>query len=469
MVAVSTASRPERDEEPGHESRVSSDERCKVIRKDWPFCTLIRIWPKCWPNGLKRNRPNRAYARQVHNKQGAHLRLVPGETNEKGQINEANDYREHMELPTYTVPKSLLSPQPAPPSRGGHLLRRSLSEVDGLDCHSRATRKRRQTRAESTSGRTELEFILQRQDTISESLLSPLSHADIALQAPINRDDGPDRHNIPATTSHSGLSIGVHSQSKTDENHSPPSSSLNAKQSEELLFTGPHSCQSSDESPDLAFPFPTPTKDLRMKYDCFLELSNKDFFPTPSMTDIREEAPTSILSWNSATNQPILLDEAMPAAGQDEAGLGSLLDTSASTEARLSHVLKAVAAAGFESLDNAVVAYYAKTLKDDEWLGQEQRLNRIRRLPVLLKELHLASEGWCQWQRRSFQEQVIKSTEDILIAELEDHLTARADPDHGQPNQAFKHKARDEAILRLRSVKSHRAKPSAMLTGGIAP
>ncbi|THC90237.1 hypothetical protein EYZ11_010298 [Aspergillus tanneri] len=281
----------------------------------------------------------------------------------------------------------------------------------------------------------------------AQSLLSPLSHADIALQAPINRDDGPDRHNIPATTSHSGLSIGVHSQSKTDENHSPPSSSLNAKQSEELLFTGPHSCQSSDESPDLAFPFPTPTKDLRMKYDCFLELSNKDFFPTPSMTDIREEAPTSILSWNSATNQPILLDEAMPAAGQDEAGLGSLLDTSASTEARLSHVLKAVAAAGFESLDNAVVAYYAKTLKDDEWLGQEQRLNRIRRLPVLLKELHLASEGWCQWQRRSFQEQVIKSTEDILIAELEDHLTARADPDHGQPNQAFKHKARDEADI----------------------
>lgn len=161
------------------------------------------------------------------------------------------------------------------------------------------------------------------------------------------------------------------------------------------------------------------------------------------MTDIREEAPTSILSWNSATNQPILLDEAMLAAGQDKAGLESSLDTSASTEARLSHVLKAVAAAGFESLDNAVVAYYAKSLKDDEWLGQEQRLNRIRRLPVLLKELHLASESWCQWQRRSFQEQVIQSTEDILIAELEDHLAARA----VDPHQALKRKARDEAAI----------------------
>jgi hypothetical protein len=180
------------------------------------------------------------------------------------------------------------------------------------------------------------------------------------------------------------------------------------------------------------------------------------------MTDPREEAPTSVLSWNSATKQPILLDEAMPTGGQDEAAheryeLGSdrgeyLLDTSASTESRLSHVLKAVAAAGFESLDNAVVAYYTKSSKD-EWLGQEQRLNRIRRLPVLLKELHRASEGWCQWQRRSFQEQVIKSTEDILIAELENHLTARGpDPHHltgstGQPSQAFKQKARDEADI----------------------
>ncbi|KAJ5195613.1 uncharacterized protein N7498_009051 [Penicillium cinerascens] len=293
------------------------------------------------------------------------------------------------------------------------------------------------------------------------------------LRAPINGNDGPDRHNIPTTISHSELSIGLHSRSKTGglaldaeheaQNHSPFSTSMNAKQSEELLPTEPHSCQSLDESPDLAFPFQTTTKNLGMKYDCFLEMSNKNFFPTPSMTDPWEEAPTSIPSWNSATRQPILLDEAMPAAGQDEAAPeryepGSdrgeyLLGTSASTEARLSHVLKAVAAAGFESLDNAVVAYYAKSLKDDEWPGQEQRLNRIRRLPVLLRELHLASQGWCQWQRRSFQEQVIKSTEDILIAELEDHLAARGNDPHNliggtrQPSRAFKHKARDEADI----------------------
>ena len=161
-------------------------------------------------------------------------------------------------------------------------------------------------------------------------------------------------------------------------------------------------------------------------------------------------------------DQPILFDEALSAFGQDETGLGSLLDTSSSTstEARLSHVLKAVAAAGFESLDSAVVAYYARSFKDDEWLRQEQRLNRVRRLPVLLRELHHASEGWCQWQRRSFQEQVVRSTEDILIGELEDHLTAKADPPHGQQaNQTFMQKAGDEVDIEseVRNQHSHRA------------
>ncbi|KAL4995750.1 hypothetical protein BDV10DRAFT_187788 [Aspergillus recurvatus] len=320
-----------------------------------------------------------------------------------------------------------------------------------------ASLTRRLLATKSVAGRTELY-------TVPESLLSPLLHADVALRAPINRNDGSDRHSIPTTISHPELSIGVHSRPKTGclalnaqreaQNQSPLPTSMNAKQSEELLPTGPHSCQSLDESPDLAFPFQTTAKDLGMKYDCFLEMSNKNFFPTPPLTD---------LSWNSATEQPILLDEAMPAAGQDEAAperheLGPdrgeyLLAPSASTEARLSHVLKAVAAAGFESLDSAVVAYYAKSVRDDEWLGQEQRLNRIRRLPVLLKELHLASQGWCQWQRRSFQEQIIKSTEDILIAELRDHLAARGpDPHHltggtGQPSQAFNRKARNEADI----------------------
>ncbi|KAE8153718.1 hypothetical protein BDV25DRAFT_149016 [Aspergillus avenaceus] len=347
-----------------------------------------------------------------------------------------------MELPTYTVPESLLSRQPVPPSRS---LRRSSSELDDLDIHSRTAGKRRCTSA--------------------ESLPSPLSHIDLTLRAPTTRHDGPARHHdISTTMSHPELSIGAHSRSNTGglalnahrevQMHSPLSTPLSAKQSEEVFSTGPDTRQSLDGSTDFPFPFQTTTatQDLDMKYNCFLDMPDKKFFPTPSMTDTQEEALTSILTWN-ATTQSGLLDDAAPDRYDFAPDPGEYVLDAASTEARLLPVLKAVAAAGFDSLDSALVAYYTKSVKEDDRLGQEQRLNRIRRLPVLLKELHLASEGWGQWQRRSFQEQVIKSTEDILIAELENHLAARGSNPHpltgggGPSSPAFKHRARDEADI----------------------
>jgi hypothetical protein len=159
-------------------------------------------------------------------------------------------------------------------------------------------------------------------------------------------------------------------------------------------------------------------------------------------------------------------------------GEDTQLDTSASTGDRLLHVLKAVTAAGFDSLDDAVVAYYVESMKDNERLRQEQRLSRIRRLPVLLKELHLAAQGWGQWQRRAFQEQIIKSTEEIVITELEDHLAAmqsdcrNSSCNPEQTGRACKHKARDEADIEAEvSLSSHPipcARVSDILTRSIA-
>lgn len=74
--------------------------------------------------------------------------------------------------------------------------------------------------------------------------------------------------------------MSMHSRSKTGSlaldtphearNHSPSLTSMSAKQQEEMLPTGPHSCKSLNESLDLSFPFPT-TKDIGMRYDdCFL-------------------------------------------------------------------------------------------------------------------------------------------------------------------------------------------------------
>jgi hypothetical protein len=199
------------------------------------------------------------------------------------------------------------------------------------------------------------------------------------------------------------------------------------------------------------------------------------FFPSPAITDAWGELPTPDLSWDTTTKPHSPGNRVTPTVEKDvsafEAAIerGELvsdrsaqdahnatgtrdtcLETPASIEDRLSQVLKAVDAAGFDSLDSAVIAYYQKSSKGNKWLRQEQRLNRMRRLPVLLKELHLSAQGWGQWERRNFQEQIIKSTEDILFAELEDHLATRRSSPHGSPcsveqrGQARQHMTEDD-------------------------
>ncbi|UZP34639.1 hypothetical protein NXS19_002455 [Fusarium pseudograminearum] len=206
------------------------------------------------------------------------------------------------------------------------------------------------------------------------------------------------------------------------------------------------------------FGYHSTDKDVAMKQNYF---SDSTFFPSPAITDTWGELPAPDLSWETTTRPHSPGNRATPTVDKHvsvsafEAALetGELasdrsiqnaynspsttgdnhLETPASIQDGLSQVLKAVEAAGFDSLDSAVIAYYQRSSKGNEWLRQEQRLNRMRRLPVLLKELHLAAQGWGQWERRNFQEQIIKSTEDILFAELQDHLATRRNSPHASP------------------------------------
>ncbi|RGP74949.1 basic-leucine zipper transcription factor [Fusarium sporotrichioides] len=207
------------------------------------------------------------------------------------------------------------------------------------------------------------------------------------------------------------------------------------------------------------FVYQSTDKDVAMKQNYFS--ADSTFFPSPAITDTWGELPTPDLSaWDTTTRPHSPGNRATPTVGKHVSAFetalergelasdnksaqdvhdatsttgDSHLETLASIEDRLSHVLKAVDAAGFDSLDSAVIAYYQRSSKGNDWLRQEQRLNRMRRLPVLLKELHLAAQGWGHWERRNFQEQIIKSTEDILFAELEDHLATRRSSPHGSP------------------------------------
>lgn len=296
----------------------------------------------------------------------------------------------------------------------------------------------------------------------------------------------PNRSENPAAIPHPGHSIPVHTRSESGhfttgahgeaQNHPRLPPPTNTKQSEELLHTMRPTNRSSDDRSELAFQ--TAANNLGMKNDGFLGewmavdhrdvpsdglgISHDMFFPTPVMTEVWGEESTPNLSWDSGQELPNFLsdrpmaqvepgeavDGAAPAGGRRELVLEkrmpethnavdtamplpkttSQLKPSALTGERLVHILKAVAAAGFDSLDDAVLAYYTENLKDEDQLRQQQRLSRIRRLPVLLKELHLAAQDWGPWQRRGFHEQIIKSTEDIIVTELQEHLsTGRSD------------------------------------------
>ncbi|WQF75132.1 hypothetical protein CDEST_00146 [Colletotrichum destructivum] len=89
-----------------------------------------------------------------------------------------------------------------------------------------------------------------------------------------------------------------------------------------------------------------------------------------------------------------------------------------SPQGRVRHVIEQAAAVGFETLDEAIAAYYTETFEDVPSLYQEQRLSRNRRLPRLLSTLQSAAKGWSEWERRGFQEQIAMGAEELLVQEL---------------------------------------------------
>ncbi|KAH7116594.1 hypothetical protein B0J13DRAFT_630226 [Dactylonectria estremocensis] len=98
-------------------------------------------------------------------------------------------------------------------------------------------------------------------------------------------------------------------------------------------------------------------------------------------------------------------------------------NTPESSQGRVRYVIEQAAAVGFETLDEAVAAYYTETFENMPALYQEQRLSRNRRLPRLLNTLQSAAKGWSEWERRGFQEQITVGAEELLVQELNTFIT----------------------------------------------
>lgn len=84
---------------------------------------------------------------------------------------------------------------------------------------------------------------------------------------------------------------------------------------------------------------------------------------------------------------------------------------------RFEYVLYCLHTAGFDSFDALVTAYYSSSFNESSTLSMEQRLSRNRGLPNVIAELFRSAGGWSDWERRGFHEELLKTTEMMLISE----------------------------------------------------
>ena len=89
-------------------------------------------------------------------------------------------------------------------------------------------------------------------------------------------------------------------------------------------------------------------------------------------------------------------------------------------------MLECVQAVGSDSFDSLVITYYTEKFGASTPLANEQRLSRNRGLPKLISEVYQATNDWSDWERRGFHEEILKTTESILMSEA------------GRARQAFK-------------------------------
>jgi hypothetical protein len=108
------------------------------------------------------------------------------------------------------------------------------------------------------------------------------------------------------------------------------------------------------------------------------------------------------------------------ASTESASGLPNLQPMSMSRESlgdRFEFILECTEATGFENFDTLVTAYYRETFHESSPLANEQRLSRNRRLPKVIADVFDATSAWSSWERRGFHEEILKTTESMLIAE----------------------------------------------------
>lgn len=88
-----------------------------------------------------------------------------------------------------------------------------------------------------------------------------------------------------------------------------------------------------------------------------------------------------------------------------------------SIEERFEYVLECARRVGFDTFDSMAAQYYGSSFDPCSSLAMDQRLSRNRHLPALLSEIRQKSAQWSVWERRAYQDEALKTAEDICAIE----------------------------------------------------
>lgn len=130
---------------------------------------------------------------------------------------------------------------------------------------------------------------------------------------------------------------------------------------------------------------------------------------SPDSTYFTNMAPTEA----STTSMP----NVMPDGSTMPAQQPRIPNKNAPLDERFECIMEQVEAAGFDSFDSLVTAYYGQTFSESSPLANEQRMSRNRRLPKVISDVYQATNQWTDWERRGFQDEILKTAESMVTSE----------------------------------------------------
>ncbi|KAI0108989.1 hypothetical protein GGR51DRAFT_513973 [Nemania sp. FL0031] len=142
-----------------------------------------------------------------------------------------------------------------------------------------------------------------------------------------------------------------------------------------------------------------------------VELNTTTDASTPPIAARHTNIPQPILYQDGTTAEPM-----MPTLTQWPEN--TFPNPQATLEEKFEYVLSCAQRVGFDSFDTLSYHYYTRNFNPASALALDQRMSRNRRVPELLAELRRQAATWSTWQRRGYEDEMLRAAQEICIMEF---------------------------------------------------